>query len=312
MKFGLDNITALCAALDNPERAFQSVIVGGTNGKGSVTAMTSAALHAAGHRVARYTSPHLERLEERFVIDEREVTTPDLRDAAAAVQRAAEALVREGTLSAPPTFFECATAIAFELFRAPVRSHRRPGSRAWRPPRRHQRRVAHRGGHHVDRLRSSGAARRQPGVDRCGKGRHHQAGDPGHLRAAAARGRSRHGGDLPRAAVHALVRALDRVGRVPSRRRPDHRQPSFAIASNPRRSGSRYPVGIRPRMLPSSCACWKSFRRRVSRFLSDAIVAGLTTSVARAAGTPDVAGRGRAAGRRAQPGRRTRAGVLPQ
>jgi len=117
MKFGLDNITALCAALDNPERAFQSVIVGGTNGKGSVTAMTSAALHAARHRVTRYTSPHLERLEERFVIDEREVTTPDLRDAAAAVQRAAEALVREGTLSAPPTFFECATAIAFELFR---------------------------------------------------------------------------------------------------------------------------------------------------------------------------------------------------
>ena len=57
MKFGLDNITALCAALDNPERAFQSVIVGGTNGKGSVTAMTSAALHAAGHRV-RATPPH--------------------------------------------------------------------------------------------------------------------------------------------------------------------------------------------------------------------------------------------------------------
>ena len=45
------------------------------------------------------------------------MTTPDLRDAAAAVQRAAEALVREGTLSAPPTFFECATAIAFELFK---------------------------------------------------------------------------------------------------------------------------------------------------------------------------------------------------
>ena len=41
MKFGLENITALCAALDNPERAFQSVIVGGTNGKGSVTAMMS-------------------------------------------------------------------------------------------------------------------------------------------------------------------------------------------------------------------------------------------------------------------------------
>jgi dihydrofolate synthase/folylpolyglutamate synthase len=82
-----------------------------------VTAMTSAALHAAGHRVARYTSPHLERLEERFVIGEREVETSELREAAATVQAAAETLVHDGTLSAPPTFFECATAIAFELFK---------------------------------------------------------------------------------------------------------------------------------------------------------------------------------------------------
>ena len=68
MKFGLENMRALCAALDHPERAFASVHVGGTNGKGSVTAMTPTALHAAGYRVGRYTSPHLERLEERFVI----------------------------------------------------------------------------------------------------------------------------------------------------------------------------------------------------------------------------------------------------
>jgi dihydrofolate synthase / folylpolyglutamate synthase len=117
MKFGLENMTALCAALGNPERAFKSIIIGGTNGKGSVTVMTSAALDAAGHRVGRYTSPHLERLEERFVVNEREVDTGELRVAAADVQVAAERLVREGTLSAPPTFFECATAIAFELFR---------------------------------------------------------------------------------------------------------------------------------------------------------------------------------------------------
>jgi dihydrofolate synthase / folylpolyglutamate synthase len=117
MKFGLESMTALCAALGNPERAFQSVIVGGTNGKGSVTAITSAALNAAGHRVGRYTSPHLERLEERFVISEREVETSELRIAAAEVQQAVERLVQQGTLSGPPTFFECATAIAFELFR---------------------------------------------------------------------------------------------------------------------------------------------------------------------------------------------------
>jgi dihydrofolate synthase/folylpolyglutamate synthase len=117
MKFGLENMRALCDGLGNPERAFRSVIVGGTNGKGSVTAMTSAALHAAGHRSARYTSPHLERLEERFVIGEREVGTGELSTAAATVQTVVGRLIAEGVLSGPPTFFECATAIAFELFR---------------------------------------------------------------------------------------------------------------------------------------------------------------------------------------------------
>jgi dihydrofolate synthase / folylpolyglutamate synthase len=117
MKFGLENMTALCAALGNPERSFQSVIVAGTNGKGSVTAMAAAALHAAGHRSARYTSPHLERIEERFVIGDREVPTTDLVSAAGTVQATVDRLLEQGTLKAPPTFFECATAIAFELFR---------------------------------------------------------------------------------------------------------------------------------------------------------------------------------------------------
>jgi dihydrofolate synthase / folylpolyglutamate synthase len=117
MKFGLENMRTICETLGHPERAFRSVIVAGTNGKGSVTAMTSAALSAAGVRSARYTSPHLERLEERFVIGEREVSTVDLEDAAATVQQTVERLVREGALEALPTFFECTTAIAFELFR---------------------------------------------------------------------------------------------------------------------------------------------------------------------------------------------------
>ncbi len=117
MKFGLENMTKLCVELGNPERTFRSVIVAGTNGKGSVSAMVSAALHAAGHRTARYTSPHLERLEERFVIDEQEVSTDELRSAATVVQAAVEQLMASGALETHPTFFECATAIAFELFR---------------------------------------------------------------------------------------------------------------------------------------------------------------------------------------------------
>jgi dihydrofolate synthase/folylpolyglutamate synthase len=118
MKFGLENIARLCAALDHPERAFQSVIVAGTNGKGSVTAMVHRTLVAAGHRAGRYTSPHLQRIEERFVIGEREVETPELEAAAGQVREAVEALQRTGALDAPPTFFECTTAVAFVLFRA--------------------------------------------------------------------------------------------------------------------------------------------------------------------------------------------------
>jgi dihydrofolate synthase/folylpolyglutamate synthase len=117
MKFGLENITALCAALGDPQQAFRSVIVAGTNGKGSVTAMTETGLRAAGHRTGRYTSPHLTRLEERFAIAGREVDTEALRGAAAQVQAAVQRALARGTLEGPPTFFECATAIAFVLFR---------------------------------------------------------------------------------------------------------------------------------------------------------------------------------------------------
>jgi dihydrofolate synthase / folylpolyglutamate synthase len=117
MKFGLANIAKLCTALGNPQNAFPSIIVAGTNGKGSVTAMVDTALRAAGHRTARYTSPHLQRLEERFVIDGKEVAPPALEAAAARIRQAAEGLVASGEMATLPTFFECATAIAFDLFR---------------------------------------------------------------------------------------------------------------------------------------------------------------------------------------------------
>src|SRR3954451_929319 len=117
MKFGLENMMTICDALDHPERSFQSIIVAGTNGKGSVTAITATALDAAGYRSGRYTSPHLQRIEERFVTSEQEVRPEDLKDAAATIQQVVEGLVESGSLPELPTFFECSTAIAFELFR---------------------------------------------------------------------------------------------------------------------------------------------------------------------------------------------------
>jgi dihydrofolate synthase/folylpolyglutamate synthase len=117
MKFGLANMARLCDALDHPERAFACVHVAGTNGKGSVTAMVDTALAAQGYRSARYTSPHLVRLEERFVIGGQEVAADRLEASARRVRAVAEALLASGSFEAPPTFFECTTAVAFDLFR---------------------------------------------------------------------------------------------------------------------------------------------------------------------------------------------------
>jgi dihydrofolate synthase/folylpolyglutamate synthase len=117
IKLGLDNITRLCGALGHPERSFTSLHVAGTNGKGSVTAMTHAALAAAGLRAARFTSPHLVDLNERFVIGLEPVDTATLEDAAGHVLRCADGLRAEGVLTVLPTFFEATTAVAFELFR---------------------------------------------------------------------------------------------------------------------------------------------------------------------------------------------------
>lgn len=116
-KAGLANITALCGALGHPERSFTSIIVAGTNGKGSVTALVDTALRRAGHHSARYTSPHLERLEERFVIDGAEVAPPVLDAAIERIRDAAARLVADAVLETTPTFFECTTAVAYELFR---------------------------------------------------------------------------------------------------------------------------------------------------------------------------------------------------
>src|SRR5215471_16824239 len=88
MKFGLDNMAALCGALDHPERAFPSVHIAGTNGKGSVAAMVDAALRAQGYKTGRYTSPHLQRLEERFAIAGCDVDAERLEVSAARIRAA--------------------------------------------------------------------------------------------------------------------------------------------------------------------------------------------------------------------------------
>jgi dihydrofolate synthase/folylpolyglutamate synthase len=69
IRFGLERTERALAALGHPERAYDVLHVGGTNGKGSTCAMAAAALRAAGHRVGLYTSPHLVRFNERIEVD---------------------------------------------------------------------------------------------------------------------------------------------------------------------------------------------------------------------------------------------------
>jgi dihydrofolate synthase / folylpolyglutamate synthase len=100
----------LLADLGAPQTALRAFHVGGTNGKGSVTATLAALLRARGLRVAAYTSPHLVDFRERFVIDGRAITEDDVTDW---IARRTPLVERLGA-----TFFEATTAMAFELFAA--------------------------------------------------------------------------------------------------------------------------------------------------------------------------------------------------
>src|SRR5580700_4819943 len=115
-KFDLKNITVLCEHLGQPQREFQSVHVAGTNGKGSTAAMLDSILRAAGLRTGLYTSPHLERINERIRLDGREISDADFAATFTHIHKMIEELLAAGKLADHPTFFECVTALAFEFF----------------------------------------------------------------------------------------------------------------------------------------------------------------------------------------------------
>src|SRR5205809_3130520 len=100
---------ALAAALGDPQRAFRSILIAGTNGKGSVAKLLSSMMPEAG----LYTSPHLKRLNERIRIGGLEIPDEDLKEVFQAVKHAA-ATTKD--LLYPPTYFEIVTAMAFLYF----------------------------------------------------------------------------------------------------------------------------------------------------------------------------------------------------
>jgi dihydrofolate synthase / folylpolyglutamate synthase len=115
-KFGLENISILAQELGQPQRAAPCAHIAGTNGKGSTAAMLESILRTAGLRTGLYTSPHLERINERMRIHGENISDEDFAAAWTRVHTAIEALMAAGKLAAHPTFFECVTAMAFLAF----------------------------------------------------------------------------------------------------------------------------------------------------------------------------------------------------
>lgn len=115
-KFDLAHMRVLLTALENPERRFPSVLVAGTNGKGSTAATLASILQASGSQTGLYTSPHLIRINERIQINGESVGDEKFALLHDMVEQTAERLVEDGELLWHPSFFEMLTAMAFEHF----------------------------------------------------------------------------------------------------------------------------------------------------------------------------------------------------
>src|ERR1022692_899875 len=115
-KFDLAHIRVLLAALGHPENRFPTVLIAGTNGKGSTAATLASILQASGLKTGLYTSPHLVSINERIRLHGAPIADDDFAMLHDLVDRTAERLVGEGDLPWHPSFFEMLTAMAFEYF----------------------------------------------------------------------------------------------------------------------------------------------------------------------------------------------------
>jgi dihydrofolate synthase/folylpolyglutamate synthase len=121
-KWSLDHIRALLATLGDPQKQFRSVLIAGTNGKGSTAATLASILNSAGLRTALYTSPHLLRVNERIRVSGGdpsrlvEIGDEEFGRLFGLVDEAAQRLVSDGVLPHEPSFFEVLTALAFCYF----------------------------------------------------------------------------------------------------------------------------------------------------------------------------------------------------
>ena len=112
--FGLGRIEELLNRFGNPHRGLKVVHIGGTNGKGSTSAMLASILEKAGYRVGSFTSPHLHSYTERFRINKAEIAPERVAQLIEELRPHLEAMVADGFEH--PTEFEVTTALAFLYF----------------------------------------------------------------------------------------------------------------------------------------------------------------------------------------------------
>ena len=107
MHFGLESIAELLLRLGNPQNDYKTILIAGTNGKGSTATMTASILESAGYKAGLYTSPHLVDVRERIVINGKKIIRNDFNQIIADIK---------GKLKKPLTYFELLTAVAFVYF----------------------------------------------------------------------------------------------------------------------------------------------------------------------------------------------------
>ncbi|MCL5674199.1 MAG: bifunctional folylpolyglutamate synthase/dihydrofolate synthase [Candidatus Omnitrophica bacterium] len=113
IKLGLDKVSFLLKKLGNPHLAYPSVLIAGTNGKGSAAKFLSSILKESGYKTGLYTSPHLINVEERIKINGEDIPKDVFENVCTEIQKTVE----KSPVEKIPTYFEALTAIAFYYFK---------------------------------------------------------------------------------------------------------------------------------------------------------------------------------------------------
>jgi len=115
-KLGLERVIMLLNALKNPQNSFNTILVGGTSGKGSTASMLSSIIKEAGYNVGTFTSPHISKFTERIMVNGKEISEKELVEEVEEIKNVIEGIRKQPGFE-QPTFFEVITAVAFLYFK---------------------------------------------------------------------------------------------------------------------------------------------------------------------------------------------------